>query len=38
VKEQVEVATPGGPISLSIGDEVRMDGPAETVFSGEIDF
>lgn len=38
VKEQVEVATPGGPISLSIGDEVRMDGPAETVFSGEINF
>jgi diaminopimelate epimerase len=35
---QVEVETTGGPITISIGDEVKMDGPAETVFIGEIDF
>jgi diaminopimelate epimerase len=38
VGEQVEVETNGGPLSIFMGDEVRADGPATTVFSGLIEF
>jgi diaminopimelate epimerase len=38
VGEQVEVETNGGPLSIFIGNEVRADGPATTVFSGLIEF
>jgi diaminopimelate epimerase len=38
VGEQVEVETNGGPLSILIGNEVRSDGPANTVFRGLIEF
>lgn len=38
VGNQVEVETNGGPLSIVIGNEIRADGPATTVFSGSITF
>jgi len=38
VGEPVEVETPGGPLTINLKDGVVMEGPAETVFWGEIVF
>ena len=36
VGEPVEVETAGGPLTIGLGRETTMTGPAETVFSGVI--
>ncbi|HIH03931.1 MAG TPA: diaminopimelate epimerase, partial [Methanoregulaceae archaeon] len=36
VSATVEVETAGGPLTISLGRETTMTGPAETVFSGVI--
>jgi diaminopimelate epimerase len=36
--ETINIETKGGPLIVSIGDKVRMKGPAVTVFWGTISF
>lgn len=38
VGPNVEVETRGGPLTISLGAETKMEGPAVTVFSGTITF
>ena len=38
VGETVEVETVGGPLTITLGNETKMTGPAETVFTGTISF
>jgi diaminopimelate epimerase len=37
-RDVVRVETVGGPLTIYLGQETRMEGPACTVFTGEIDF
>jgi len=34
----VQVETKGGPLTISLADKVKMEGPATTVFVGSITF
>lgn len=38
VGETVRVDTPGGPLTIYLDEEIRMEGPATTVFYGQIVF
>jgi len=38
VGDIVEVETTGGPLTISLGKETKMTGPADTVFTGTISF
>lgn len=38
VGDVIHVETLGGPLDISVGDQVMMSGPAETVYLGEIPF